>query len=278
MPPTSYQLDTHGTDTAPRRFWIGLVAIVIYVALAAILSNALDDVVRPDSVVAEFALTHFVALPILLAAGLWFSRWSGWSKDIWSQAPAFAAQPRRRWMLAVPALLAVQSVLVLFDVPWSDRSAGFILIVAIGTIMVGLGEELYYRGILRVSLRANHGELVTVVVCSVLFGASHSIGTLTHGIPVGFVAFQVAVTGMNGVLYYAAFTATGTLWVPIALHAFTDFSLYVQSGEGSAAGGDAQSDPNALSVVVQLALTALSVIVLVSAALEDRRARNARRA
>ncbi|WP_127792583.1 CPBP family intramembrane glutamic endopeptidase [Agromyces sp. LHK192] len=272
---TEHPTDTRATDRVPRVFWVGLVAIVVYVLVAAGLGNLMDLIVPTDSVELEFALSHLVPLPIAIAAGLWFARWSGWSHDIWVQEPTLARPPRRWWMLAIPALLLVSPVVGLVQTPWADRSASLVLVVAVGCLLVGLGEEFFYRGILRVSLRARHGELVTLLATSLLFGLSHSLGSLLNGAPVGMILFQVAVTSMDGALYYAVFRVTGRLWVPIVLHALTDFSLYVQSGGGAAAGGHADIDVDPSVVPVQVVLVALSIAVVVSAALEDRRRRRA---
>ncbi|MFS0894669.1 CPBP family intramembrane glutamic endopeptidase [Microbacterium sp. 179-I 3D3 NHS] len=265
-------------DRVPRTLWVGLITVVVYVLLAAGVSNLLVDIVQPGSVAGEFALSHFVALPILIVAGVIFVRWSGWSRDVWTLGdPAAApARPRRRWLLAVPILLLINPVLGLFATPWGDRPMVFVLTAALGCLMIGFAEELYYRGILRVSIRAHHGEFLTVLLTSLLFGVSHSFGSLTHGVPLPVVAFQVAVTSMNGVMFYAAFLATGRLWVPMLLHALTDFSLYVQSGDSDAAPGHAGMDLGPVSAVVQVALGVFAVVFLISTIREGRRERGVR--
>ncbi|SFR83883.1 hypothetical protein SAMN05428970_2884 [Agromyces sp. CF514] len=264
-------------DRVPRNFWVGLAAAAVYVLLAAGLGNLMDVLVPTASPEVEFALSHLVPLPIGIALGLWFARWSGWWSDVWAQTPVTAEPPRRRWMLAIPVLLLVGPVLGLFDVPWSERSVGIVLLLALGCLLVGLGEELFYRGILRVSLRAHHGELVTLLVTSVLFGLSHTVGSMFHGVPAGSIAFQVAVTSFDGALYYAAFRATGRLWVPVLIHALTDCTLYLQSDEWGAATGHAVPDPGPVAIGAQFVLWGLMVAVVVSFVLEDARARRRRR-
>ncbi|WP_395244090.1 CPBP family intramembrane glutamic endopeptidase [Agromyces sp. MMS24-K17] len=266
-------------DRVRRTFWVGLVAVGFYVLVAAGLGNLLGPLAPEGATWAEFALSHFIPLAIAIGAGLWFARWSGWWADVWTQPAAVATPPRRWWLLAVPVLLLVNPVVTLAGTPWGDRPAWWVLLVAVGCLGIGVGEELFYRGILRVSLRARHGELVTLLVTSLLFGLSHTVGSMIAGVEPGGIAFQVAVTSMNGALYYAAFKATGSLWVPIALHALDDCSLYLQSTAPIVvAAGHADTDPSPVTIVVQVVLAALSVAVVVSAALEDRRARRARKA
>ncbi|ANJ28036.1 CPBP family intramembrane glutamic endopeptidase [Agromyces aureus] len=261
-----------------RTFWVGLAAAAVYVLIAAGLGNLMDVLVPTESPELEFALSHLVPLPIALALGLWFARWSGWWSDIWRQRPVTSQPPRRYWMLAVPVLLLVGPVLGLFDVPWSDRSVGLVLLLALGCLLVGLGEELFYRGIIRVSIRARHGEFVALLVTSLLFGLSHSVGSMINGVPAGAIAFQVAVTAFDGALYYVVFRATGRLWVPVLIHAITDCTLYLQSDEWSAATGHAVPDPGPVAIGAQFVLGALLIAAVVSFLLEDARARRARRA
>lgn len=265
-------------DRVRRTFWVGLAAIAVYVLLAAGLGNLVDILVPSASPELEFALSHLLPLPIAIGSGLWFARWSGWRRDVWTQRPVTAEPPRRRWMLAIPVLLLVGPVLGFFDVPWSERSLGLVLLLAVGCLLVGLGEELFYRGILRVSLRSHHGELVTLLVTSALFGLSHSLGSMIDGIPASIIAFQVGATAFDGALFYAAFRATGRLWVPVLIHALTDFSLYLRSDAWSAAPGHGIPDPAAATVAVQFVLGALLIAVVVSFIREDARARRQRRA
>ncbi|AMB59948.1 CPBP family intramembrane glutamic endopeptidase [Microterricola viridarii] len=259
----------------PQRFWIGLVAVIVYVALAAGVSSLLVDWLAPEGELAEFALSHIPVLLPLIIAGLVFARRSGWA-EIWRTPAAFETRPRRWWMLVIPLLMLTQSIIVLTLTPWGNWDILGIALVALITAMVGLGEELYFRGILRSSLRANHGETLTLLVTSLLFGAAHSFGSAIHGEPVGTIAFQVGVTMLDGVLFYAAFRATGRLWVAIALHALSDFTLYLSSTN--------LADQNAIDVstvpaniAIQGTLWALVVVVFISAMRQDLAARRSRR-
>src|SRR5688500_17182248 len=98
---------TTPSERVPRTVWVALVAAAVYVLLAAGLGNLLDALVDPGSPTAEFAITHLVPLPIAIAAGLAFARWSGWWHDIWTTPRVTAARPRRLWMLAVPVLMLI---------------------------------------------------------------------------------------------------------------------------------------------------------------------------
>lgn len=256
----------------PRVFWVGLVACAVYILVALGSSKLLIAVAQTASTSeATFALGHLVPLPVGIAAGLVFARWSGWWSDIFTQ-PVTTIRPRRWWMLAIPILLLVGPVANLVQTPWSGRAVGFVLLSAVAFLLVGFGEEFFFRGILRVSLRSHHGELVTILVTSLLFGLGHSLGLLFVGTPVTRILFVVGVTALSGALFYAALRATGTLWVPIVIHALTDFSLRMEAPDRTnAAIGHGSSGTTSWSVetIVTFGLWALLLAVVVSFALED---------
>jgi membrane protease YdiL (CAAX protease family) len=136
-------------------------------------------------------------------------------------------------------------------------------------LLVGLGEDLYFRGILLEAVRAHHGETVTLLVTALTFGIAHSFGSAIAGVPIGTIAFEVAVTSMDGVLFYAALRVTGTLWVPIVLHGLGDLGRWLVAGDG-------QDHTSAGDGITQTILTVVSVAVLISVIREDRRHRHTR--
>ena len=268
-------------DRVPRRFWVGVVALIIYLLLAAGLGNVAGALAPAGDLTADFALSHFIPLPIAIGLALWFTWWSGWWRDVWRNTSTLSMEPRRRWLIAIPVLLVALPLGQLPGVPWVERGLGTVLIVLVGTIMVGFGEELVMRGILFTSLRERHGELVTLVVTSLLFGAAHIVGSVWAGLPPAAIAFQVAALSMTGSLYYWVRRVTGRLWVGMAIHALTDFTLYLASGEASAAEAMSSSDDlgplTPVLVTIQSLLVALAIAGVISAAREDHRARKARR-
>lgn len=259
-------------DRVPRVAWVGLVAIAFYLLIGAGLANLITALEGSVSMEADFALGHLVPLPISIIAGLAFARWAGWWDDIWS-----VPRLRRRWMLAVPVLLAALPLSQVGEIDWSERSVQLVLVIAAGCLLVGLGEELFVRGILRVSIRAHHGELFTLLATSMLFGAGHCFGLMIAGAAPGKIVFAVVFTAMSGSLYYAALRVSGTLWVPILLHALTDFMLYVESADPTPLVGHAQESPFNITTGIQALLVVLSVFVVISAAREEMHARRERR-
>lgn len=151
-----------------------------------------------------------------------------------------------------------------------------VAVVLVGTLLVGVGEELYFRGILRASIEGRHGQAVTLLVTSVAFGLAHSVGSLIGGVPVSFIAFQVAVTAAAGAVLYGVLRATGRLWVAMLLHGLNDAGLYLNSGQTdnpSAAGLSADSG----NIALQAALWVLAAVLLISCLRQDHRRRQEQR-
>ena len=132
----------------------------------------------------------------------------------------------------MPAALVAQIVFLFAETPWAALSASYVLVGLLCYALFGLGEELFVRGILLESVRSHHGETVTLLITAGVFGLAHSLGSSIAGVPVGAIALQVAVTAMQGVLFYAVLRVTGTLLAPILLHGIGDYGRWLAGGDG----------------------------------------------
>jgi len=261
----------------PRVIWVGLIAVAVYTLVAGWFGEYVGEFAAPGDSDAEFALGHFIPLTILIVVGLAFVRRAGWGNDVWTSPSVIVekafSKRRRWWMLAIPVLLAAQIIIGLSTVPWADSAVSTVIIILAGTAMVGIGEELYFRGILRTAILGHHGELLALLLTSVAFGLGHTVKFLLMGMPIGAFSFQIVFLAMDGALYFGALRATGTLWVPIALHALNDFQLYLHSSDTD--GVNQQSfgtDP--VTVTSEMLLIALSVVLVFSTFRRERKQRN----
>lgn len=256
--------------TIPRSLWVGLAAAVFYVLIAAVVGNLLDPLAGGDETL-DFVIATWVPVAVLITIGLLFTRRAGWRREAWTSPSPFTER-RRWWLLAIPAILAVQVVLILVDVPWSERAAPVVLVYLIGSLLIGIGEELYFRGIFRVAVRGHHSELTALLVTSVAFGLAHTVGYFFNGVPLGATALSVAFLAMNGALFYGALRATGTLWVPILLHGTGDFARFMQ--QGGDAHEEAQSfGDSAGTALIEYVLIGLSIALVISTIRNDRHQR-----
>lgn len=264
----------------PRSIWMALAAVVIYVLLAAGLGNLLSGLVGDDQVEAQFALGHYIPLAIAIVLLLVFLRWAGWGREVWRERPTPTLRPRRWWLLAIPVLAIAQPLVELTEVPWAETTLGLIAIVAVGTLMVGFGEELVIRGILLTAVRARHGEFVTLLITTAVFALAHIPGSIIGGLPPAYIAFQVFGLATVGATYYWIRRVTGRLWVGMLVHAFTDFVLYLGAGSDApttSTSAEYTAPDSALLGTIGVLLWIALAVGVVSVIREDRRAKRTER-
>jgi len=90
--------------------------------------------------------------------------------------------------------------------------------LAVIAALAGIGEELFFRGLLQLGLSSGLGLQVwlAIIIASLIFGLAHA-GTWTYFL----LAFMISVY-FGFLLDY-----TGNLFVPIAIHALYDFVVFL---------------------------------------------------
>ncbi len=146
--------------------------------------------------------------------------WLGWWKRIWCERKRLA-----RWAWIVPVLM-VLSIVIVTNYPLLGDVSPMMVVTLFGSVLlVGLGEELMFRGITLEAVRRVGGttERKAALWTALIFGGVHLSNVFTEG-PGAFL--QVVVASASGLLLYVALRVSGTLIVPIILHAGWDFSLF----------------------------------------------------
>jgi uncharacterized protein len=134
-------------------------------------------------------------------------------------------RPVRRWVRGVPIIMSV-AVLGGSNYPeLADKGAGFTLLLLLGALLVGCGEEAMYRGLGVTTFRVNgYSEGKVALWSSVLFGLSHGVNVFTSQ---GKVAFAQALAAIAaGYFLYLIRRVGGGLWLPVMLHGLWDFDLF----------------------------------------------------
>lgn len=108
-----------------------------------------------------------------------------------------------------------------------------ILTFLLNMILVGVAEELVFRGIIAQTLLERYGTARAGVwkaclVSGVLFGAAH-LSNLLGSEPFG-VLMQCVFAGSLGVLFAAIYFRTGNLWVLVFLHGAQDAASLLAGG------------------------------------------------
>ncbi|MBP1860579.1 CPBP family intramembrane glutamic endopeptidase [Rhizobium herbae] len=159
--------------------------------------------------------TAFVAAIVFLTGVAFICRWS----DLGFNAPVSVRSLSLLWLPLV-YIAFFCCVMVLFGLP----APGVIASIFINTLLIGMSEELMFRGILFKALRSCCSIRSTVWISSPLFGAVH----LLNGFSTGFSAAipQAIFTFGLGILFIAIRIRTGSLYPVIALHAAWDFCIF----------------------------------------------------
>jgi len=104
------------------------------------------------------------------------------------------------------------------DVFWQHMGRLTLGQLAFIAALAGIGEELFFRGMIQMGLSAAFGmsEWLAIFLTSLLFGLAHAITPMYF-----FLAFVISL--YLGVL----FVHTDNLLIPIAVHALYDFFVFL---------------------------------------------------
>jgi membrane protease YdiL (CAAX protease family) len=203
------------------------VGVAIFVGYAVLFTLAfLASGVDYDEVADTTSnVIRAIVIPVWIGAAvlLGLTAFLGWWR------PVFRDDERSpRWTLLIPAFLALGIVAGLATADWGARDASFIAWLLVGTIAVGIAEETLTRGLVLTAMRGGMGEVGAWFWSSLLFGLLHG-ANIVLGQDVGPTLQQIVFAFVFGSVLYAARRSTGTLLVPIALHALWDFTTFMGS-------------------------------------------------
>jgi len=120
----------------------------------------------------------------------------------------------------------------------SGRTLAFI---AINTLLVGISEEVMFRGVLFRAILTQYRVWTAIVVSSILFGAVHILNVFNTGDLAGAV-MQSVPAGMSGILFVAIVIRTGSIWPAIMYHALWDCVLFTMITGSQTSGLEANPD------------------------------------
>lgn len=198
--------------------WIGLVRLVPG-----------DDFVDYDDLgalgtpwVRQFvvALVVVAVLQVIAAIRL------GWWAEVWRDD-----RPAPRWMWIPVAFMGVTIVAQLASNGLSDVPAHYWLGLTVTMLLVGLTEEISFRGAELVMARRLLDERGAWLVSSALFGLFHLPNALL-GQDLGPTLVQVVGTAALGSVFYCLRRLSGSLVPCVVLHAVYDWVLIQSNALG----------------------------------------------
>ncbi|MFN8126777.1 MAG: CPBP family glutamic-type intramembrane protease [Candidatus Nanopelagicales bacterium] len=147
----------------------------------------------------------------------------GW----WAPALREVARATPTWLWVSPILMAVLAVAGLVGGGYGGRTAQFVALVLLGSILVGFCEELITRGVLVVGFRATWTEPMVWLGSTLLFALLH-LPNWVFGAGPGAVA-QVVLAFLSGTALYLARRVSGLLVMPMFIHGLWDFAGFLPS-------------------------------------------------
>lgn len=187
-----------------------------------------------------------------------FALYSGWLPSVLSYSPRINI-----WILwIIPIVLVIGILARLSYIQSSHLSKKGILMLLIGTALVGFSEELLVRGIV-VSLLQKSGLSVLLVglVSSLMFGILH-FSNILLGQSIRNTFSQVVFTSLMGLNFFVIYIISGTLWLPIVLHALYDFSLLL-TRPSRKDSNTLRSSVNLATIVLMNLTPVLAIVLLI---------------
>lgn len=159
-------------------------------------------------------------LAVLILQTLFMSR-----EKMWKDVLRDSTRSARPWMWIPAGFVALIAAVALLDGGLSDAPTSYWIGMSVTMLLVGVTEEVSFRGILAVGARRDGARERTVLLLSSgLFGLFHLPNWLL-GQDMSTTIRQVVVTAIMGAAFYALRRASGTLVLCIVLHAAYDWVL-----------------------------------------------------
>ena len=175
-----------------------------------------------------------------------------------------------RWLWAVPILMVLPGLgSLLGGFGPADRTAPYLLTLAVGTLLVGFGEEMLTRGTGLVGLRGRFGEPLSWFFSCLLFGLIHALNVF-FGQLLGSTMQQILIAFVAGSVLYITRRVSGTLIVCMLLHAWIDFTTFAFS--------DAVADAESPFVVFSFAQWGAYILAIIGVVVVLRRGGSQREA
>lgn len=200
--------------------WIGLILIipggdrVEYADLGSLATPWVRQFILPLLVV--------LALQVVVITRL------GWWQNVLKEEQP-SSRRGRAWI--APVVVLVLGLARFADDGFaSEAGSAFLIGCAVTMLLVGLTEEVTFRGILLAGGRMSLGsERAAFLFSSGLFGLFH-LPNMFIGAGVGPALFQVVQTAIIGSAIYSLRRASGGLVACVALHGLYDFLLIQGAG------------------------------------------------
>jgi len=244
----------------PSLAWaIGIGYAILFLVLEKIMGVGYDVIgTTTDSIVKGIVVPLVVGSIVLIIVTTWLGWWSPALREL----PTDPARPPR-WLLVVPVLVFIATLLGIDYGNLGDMGAAMILWLALGTALVGFSEEITYRGLAVVGFRGGYSEVKVWLFTSILFGLLHGVNVVL-GQGAVLTVRQVIFAFVIGSVFYAIRRISGTIVVAMVVHALWDFGTFTHVAGKTSGAAAAQTDiPTGAAAAGLQSLLMLVAIILV---------------
>lgn len=116
-----------------------------------------------------------------------------------------------------------------------------LLFIALNTFLVGVSEEVMFRGVLFRAFLENFKVWSAIIITTLLFGVVHVLNGFTTG-DWGMAMLQAVAACMSGLIFIAIVIRTGSIWPAIIYHFAWDCILFLM-GAASASQSNSGAAP-----------------------------------
>ena len=230
---------------------VSIALFVMYGGLVAAIwaVNGVDYETVADS---SDTIVKGIVIPIGVGAAFLAiaATWLGW----WRPAMVEKSRVGPRWALVIPVLLLVIALSGVVTIDFGSVSTETLLLLALGTALVGFSEELLTRGLMIVGFRGALTEGWVWFLSSLMFGLLHGLNVF-FGQSVGATLRQIVFAFILGTAFYVTRRLTGLLVVTMVIHAIWDFGVLGTEHSGN--------DPSVVGGLLLWPVAILAFIVLV---------------
>ncbi len=130
------------------------------------------------------------------------------------------------WLLEIAVAGVVVAFLQFYFGDYSGKDMSLIWAIIGSTFMVGIGEEMLFRGLIFTAFRENRGVYVGVLISASVFGFLHCTNMFA-GAGLGSTLMQMGSAGISGVVSAWIFYKTENVIPTMICHWFWDMCLLV---------------------------------------------------
>ncbi len=207
---------------------LAIVASVVYIAIMAVGMFVLNSVVGESYGSANMprTLIYFEVVMTLWAVFMYMKYFRGMSFNRLIKCP-IKTFPTAMFLVFF-ILLIVIAAYQFASANYEDKDIGLLLIIIFTTLLVGVSEELIFRGIVLPALMENRSRFVAVLVSSLAFSSLHAVNIL-GGLSLKEMITQLVMTAFAGLFFALIAIELGNILPIMIYHWFWDGILMTGS-------------------------------------------------